>query len=104
MAIKNPGPSNPVTSTGSIDVNSGEGVGDDSKPFPTSERGGEAAGPRSVKAEYEALIRAAAPNADLGNVLSVTLANGQVRVEYVDRSQASEFEPDPIRISTASAK
>lgn len=95
---------NAITTTGNVAGQPPVEAGDDTKPFPVSPRGGEAESPRTVKREYEALVKAAAPDADLGSVLSVTLANDSVRVEYVDRSQASEFEPDPIRISTAKVK
>lgn len=58
----------------------------------------------SVKELYAALVRAVAPAAVEGNILSVSIANDEVRVEYVDRTQVSVFEPDPIRVATAKVK
>lgn len=64
--------------------------------------------PTGVAAEFDALVEAVARDNGVtvvkGNILSVTLANGTVKVEYVDRSVKSVFEPDPIRVVISPTK
>lgn len=64
--------------------------------------------PTGVAAEFDALVEAVARDNGVtvvkDNILSVTLANGTVKVEYVDRSVKSVFEPDPIRVVISPTK
>lgn len=61
--------------------------------------------PADVAAEFDALVQAVATanrvTVDKRSILSVTVANGAVKVEYVDRAATSQFEPDPIRVVSA---
>lgn len=93
-----------VTDTGSIDTSISTGHGDATAAFPDSSRGVPDDQPRNVRAQYEALVAATAPGAKFDKILSVSLANDMVKVEYVDESAATAFDPTPIRVVTATIR
>jgi hypothetical protein len=69
--------------------------------------GAPAADAPSVKDEYDALVKAVGTvnDVDLGGkdapILDVSIMGGRVSVQYVDRKNATAFDPDPRAVISA---